>query len=118
MPHSWVHSIYNRTGYKIRAGTTSRPPVPYGLFAESRYSFLSSIAETIEKLNIPPELVFNTDQTPCLYDSAGQMTMEKKGKINVPIKGVPEKRNISLTFAMTLAGSFLPIQILYPGKTD
>ena len=59
MPHSWVHSIYNRTGYKIRAGTTSRPPVPYGLFAESRYSFLSSIAETIEKLNIPPELVFN-----------------------------------------------------------
>ena len=30
MPRSWVHSIYKRMGLKIRAGTTSRPPFPYG----------------------------------------------------------------------------------------
>ena len=32
MPRSWVHSIYKRMGYKARAGTTSRPPVPFSIF--------------------------------------------------------------------------------------
>ena len=113
MPRSWVHSIYKRMGLKIRAGTTSRPPVPYDLYAESRYSFLSSIAETIEQFSIPPELVFNVDQTPCSYVSVGKMTMAKKGEKNVAIKGLSDKRNITLTFTITLAGSFLPMQIIY-----
>ena len=30
MPRSSVHSIYKRMGYTVRAGTTSRPLVPYG----------------------------------------------------------------------------------------
>ena len=89
-PRSWVHSIYNRMDYKIRAGTTSRTPVPYGLFTDSRYSFLASIAETIEKFNILPELVFNVDQTPCSYVSVGKMTMAKKSDKNVPIKVTSE----------------------------
>ena len=69
--------LYNRIGYEVRAGKTSRSPVTYGLFTDSRYSCLSSIAETIEKFNIPPELVFNVDQTPCSHVSVGKMTMVK-----------------------------------------
>ena len=44
--------------------------------------------------------------------------MAKKGEKNVPIKGLSDKRNITLTFTITLAGSFLPMQIIYGGKTD
>ena len=33
-------------------------------------------------------------------------------------KGLPDKRNITLTFAVTFTGDFLPMQIIYGGKTD
>ena len=79
MSRSWLHSIYKRTGYKARAGTTSRLPVHFGLFSESRFEYLSSILETVEQYAIPPQLIFNADQTPCSYVSIGKMTMAKKG---------------------------------------
>ena len=107
MPRSWVHSIYKRMDYKARAGTTSRPPVPFGLFSESHFEYA-----------IPPQLIFNADQTPCSYVSVGKMTMAKKGDKSIPIKGLTDKRNITLTFVVSFTGEFLPLQIIYGGKTD
>ena len=118
MPHSWVHSIYKRMGYKARAGTTSRPPVPFGLFSESRFEYLSSILETVKQYAILPQLIFNADQTPCSYVSVGKMTMAKKGDKSIPIKGLTDKRNITLTFVVSFTGEFLPMQIIYGGKTN
>ena len=46
------------------------------------------------------------------------MTVAKRGEKSVPIKGLTDKRNITLTFAVTFTGDFLPIQIIYKGKTD
>ena len=117
MPRSWVHSIYKRMGYKARAGTTSRPPVPLGLFSESRFEYLSSILETVEQYAIPPQLIFNADQTSCSYVSVGKMTMAKKGDKSIPIKGLTDKRNITLTFVVSFTGEFLPMQIIDSGKT-
>ena len=34
------------------------------------------------------------------------------------IKGLIDKRNITLTFVISLSGSFLPMQIIYLWKTD
>ncbi len=42
--------------------------------------------------------------------------MAKKGSTSVPIKGLMDKRNITLTFSITLSGTFLPMQIIYSGK--
>ena len=36
----------------------------------------------------------------------------------VPIKGLTDKRNITLSFTVTFTGDFLPMQIIYGGKTD
>ena len=80
-------------GYKVRADTISRPTVTYGLYIESRFTFLSSIAEIIEQFNIPPDLIFSADQTPCLYVSVDEMRMAKQGEKNVPIKSLTDKRN-------------------------
>ena len=96
MPRSWVHSIYKRMGYTVRAGTTSRPPVPYGLYAENRYTFLSTIVETVEQYSIPFELILNADQTPSSYVSVGKMTMAKRGEKSVPIKDLTDKRDIDI----------------------
>ena len=57
MPHSLVHSIYKRMGYTEQAGTTPRPPMPYGLYTENRYTFLSNIVKTVEQYSIPFELI-------------------------------------------------------------
>ena len=36
----------------------------------------------------------------------------------VPIKSLTDKRNITLTFVISLSGSFLSMQIIYQGKID
>ena len=87
-------------------------------FTENRCTFLSSIVETVEQYSIPFELILNADQTPSSYVSVGKMTMAKRGEKSVPIKRLTDKRNITLTFAVTFAGDFLPMQIIYGGKTD
>ena len=43
--------------------------------------------------------------------------MDLQGSRAVPIKGLPDKRNITLTLVIILSGCFLPFQIIYAGKT-
>lgn len=43
--------------------------------------------------------------------------MAKRGEKSVPIKGLTDKRNITLTFVVSLSGEMLPFQIIYGGKT-
>lgn len=117
MPRSWVHSIYRRMGLTRRMGTTSRPPVPHGLYTECRRYFLREVDQNRKEFSVPTELVLNSDQTPCSYVSVGKSTMASRGSKSVPIKGLSDKRNITLTFVITLSGEFLPLQIIYAGKT-
>ena len=67
--------------------------------------------------SIPPQLVLNADQTPSSYVSVGKQTMASRGSKSVPIAGLTDKRNITLTFTVSLAGEFLPMQVIYAGKT-
>ena len=41
-----------------------------------------------------------------------------KGSKTAPIKGSTEKRMITATFTITLDGHFLPVQLIYGGKTS
>ena len=103
--------------FSRRAGTPTRAPVPRGMYEECKLSFLSDIDKCIRKHKIPPELVLNADQTPSSYVSVGRMTMAEKNSQSVPIKGLKDKRNITLTFVTSLAGEFLSMQVIYQGKT-
>ena len=67
--------------------------------------------------SIPAELVLNADQTPSSYVSVGKQTMAIHGSKSVPIAGLSDKRNITLTFVVSLAGELLPMQTIYAGKT-
>ena len=67
--------------------------------------------------DIPMELVLNLDQTPLSYVSPEKYAFDLKGSKTVPIKGVDDKRKITATFTVTASGSFLPIQLIYSGKT-
>ena len=61
--------------------------------------------------------MLNLDQTPLSYVSPGKYTFDLKGSKTVPIKGVDDKRQITATFTVTASGSFLPIRLVYSGKT-
>ena len=78
---------------------------------------MQDIDSKIKKYGIPPELVLNSDQTPLLYVSVGKSTMARKGSTAIPIKGVTDKCAITLNFVVTLANDFLPMQVMYSGKT-
>lgn len=99
---TWVKSIYRRCNFTRRAGTTTRPTVPRRVFEECKLTFLTDISRAITQHKIPPELVLNANQTPSSYVSVGRMTMASKNSPSVPIKGLPDKRNVMLTFFISL----------------
>ena len=44
-------------------------------------------------------------------------TLAKKNNKTVTIVSADDKRSITATFSITLSGKFLPIQLIYGGKT-
>ena len=79
---------------------------------------MQDIDSKIKKYGIPPELVLKSDQTPSSYVSVGKSTMARKGSTAISIKGVTDRRAITLNFVVTLANDFLPMQVIYSGKTQ
>ena len=59
----------------------------------------------------------NLDQTPLKYVPVSNHTMAKKGVKSVSVAGSSDKRCITGTFVITLEGDFLPLQLMYSGKT-
>ena len=57
------------------------------------------------------------DQTALSYACPGKYTFDVKGVKTVPIKGIDYKRQITGTFAISMSGEFLPIEVIYEGKT-
>ena len=62
-------------------------------------------------------MILNLDQTPLSYVSPGKYTFNPIGAKTVPIKGIDNKRQITVTFSVSMTGIFLPTQFIYEGKT-
>ena len=100
-----------------RKGTTGKVEPCSKFLEEEKFTFQLAIAKAVSDHDIPMELVLNLDQIPLSYVSPGKYTFDWKGSKTVPIKGVDDKRQITATFTITASGSFLPIQLIYSGKT-
>ena len=66
---------------------------------------------------IPPELILNWDQTGIKIVPCSTWTMDKSGSKRVEMIGVYDTRQITAVFCGTLLGDFLPVQLIYKGKT-
>ena len=44
--------------------------------------------------------------------------MHDNGAKRVEVHGMSDKRQITATFAVAMSGDFLPMQLLYEGKTE
>ena len=101
-----------------RKGTTDKIPVSPGLLKEVKLNYQRQIKVLFDWHDIPDELVINYDQTPLSYVSSPNHTLEVQGATSVPLVGKGKKKQITGTFAVTKSGVFLPMQIIYEGKTD
>ena len=84
-------------------------------FEEIKTTFLQQVANAH---TIPSDLFINWDQTGINVVPSSSYTMEERGAGCVEIAGYGDKRMIMATFGATLSGKFLPMQILYGGKTN
>ena len=80
-------------------------------------SFLDSVRTTVIMEEIPAELIMNWDQTGIKLVPSSFSTMERQGSKRIEMAGVNDKRQITAVFCGTMLGDFLPVQLIYKGKT-
>ena len=112
----WAKYLMQRMGLvKRRASTKAKVSLPD--FERYKAQFIFDVKAVIEIEEIPSELVTNWDQTGIHYVPVSNWTMAKEGSKRVEIAGIDDKRQITTIFAGTMAGDFLPPQLIYQGKT-
>ena len=72
-----------------------------------------------EEYNIPDDLIINFNHTLLAYICGYNHTMEFEGTTSVPVvgKGKKKQQQITVPFKGTKTGLFLPMQLIYKGKT-
>jgi len=113
----WAKSLLKRMDFTKRRVTTKSNP-PRDDFEEVKASFLSEIIETVDMNDVPPELIFNWDQTGINLVPTALWTMDKRGKKRIAIEGYQDKRQITCVMCGCLTGELLPVQLIYAGKTN
>ena len=114
---SWARSLFRRMGFVRRHKTSSKVEIPDKVREEIEFLFYYDIVSYVEKYDIPHSLILNLDQTPLKYVPVSQDAMAARGATSVTIEGSNDKRMITGTFAIMLSGKFLPVQLIYAGKT-
>ena len=112
----WARYLLSRMGFvKRRANTKSKVSVEH--FDELKELFLLDLNNAVEMDEVPAELVINWDQTGINYVPISSWTMEQEGTKRVEVIGKDDKRQLTALFACSMSGDFLPIQLVYQGKT-
>lgn len=117
LTEGWARHVLETMKWSKRKGTTGKIEPSEQFLLEEKLTFQRLISSIVEEHDIPKDLVLNLDQTPLSYISPGKYTFNPKGAKTVPIKGIDDKRQITGTFTVSMTGKFLPIQLIYEGKT-
>ena len=115
---SWAKSLFRRMDFVKRAATTGRPEIPEGTRKEAVILFHHQIVELVEEHNFPPSFILNFAQTPLNYAPVASQTLASKGSKHIVISGITYIKLLTATFGITLLNHFLPIQLIYGGKTS
>ena len=89
-----------------RMATTAKIPIAPAFFNENKFDFQRKIKEMQTWLEIPEDLIINFDQTPLPYVCTRNRTYAKKGSCNIPLVGKGKKKQITVTFTITMSGPF------------
>lgn len=114
--NNWAKSLLYRMNFVKRRGS-STAKLTVANFEAVKEQFIIDVNAVVEMEEIPPQLVFNWDQTGISIVPGSSWTMEAKGSKRVEIAGMGDKRQITAVFCGALSGEFLPPQLIYQGKT-
>ena len=114
---SWAMSLLHQMKFVKRKATTAKSKEMINDFEGKKKEYLAQIQACIEMESIPDELVINWDQVGLQIIPSSPWTMEREGVHRVEIVGTDSKAQITGVFAGTLNGNFLPIQLIFKGKT-
>jgi len=113
----WSESIMQRMGLSKRKATKAARNRPED-FDDIKKTFLQRITNTVKDNMIPDGLIFNFDQTGCKLVPYSDWTMASRGDKQVEVKGLDDKREITVLLTISADGSLLPPQVIYQGKTN
>ena len=105
-------------GFVRRMTTTGKVEISEEVRKEAETSYLHSIVSIMGNNKIPKSVLINLDQTPSKYVPGCNKTLASKGIKSVSVAGSTDKRRITATFSITMDGKFLPMPIIYGGKTS
>ena len=114
---NWAKSLLHRMGFVKRKGSSTMK-LTVTNFEVVKKQFLFDVKTVLEMEEIPPELVFNWDHTAISIVPGSSWSMELKGSQRVNIAGISDKRQITAVLCGTLAGDFLPPQLIYQGESS
>ena len=114
---TWGKSLLQRMGFVKRRGS-SAAKLRVAYFDAIQELFLLDYRAIVEMEEIPPELVFNWDQTGISIVPGSSWTMDLKGLQRVEIVGISDKRQITAVLCGTSAGDIFPFQLIYQEKTS
>ena len=101
-----------------RKATTSKIKHTVQNFAQLKEAFHADVTATVTMEEVPPELILNWDQTGIKFVPNSSWTMARHGVKRVELVGVGDKRQITAVFCGSLLRDFLPVQVIYKGKTS
>ena len=114
----WAYGFFKRIGFLQRKPTTAKSKFSVEDFAAKKREFLNDVVTTVDMEEIPAELILNWDQTGIRLVPSSSWTMEQRSVNRVEMVGQNDKRQITAVFCGSLQGDFLPVQLIYKGKTS
>ena len=111
----WAKYLLSKMKFvKRKASTKKSAMITVSNFDDN---FLMDIKAVVVKEEVPDDMILNWDQTAIKYIPVSNWTMTIEGSKRIELIGHDDKQQITATFARTLTGLFLPIQLVYEGKT-
>ena len=87
------------------------------IFESVKVNILNDVFAVVKMEAIPDELILNWDHILINIVPGSSWTMAQKGPKRIEMIVLQDKRQIMAVLCGTLSGEFLPLQLIYTGKT-
>ena len=118
LTNKWSRGVLGKLRWSKLKGSTRKVDSSPQFLVEENFTFQRNISALVSQHDIAPSLIINIDQTRLSYVNTEKYTFSFKGAKNILIKGVDDKCQITVTFAVSCTEEFLPTQLIYSGKTE
>ena len=114
---NWLESFSKQYNFSKRFAdnvTINRAEVS----SEVINSYFDNLQETLQEMEvpIPPENIFNYDETNISNNPASKKVLVRRGRRRVERKAEHSKQTISLMFCGNASGQYLPSMVIYKSK--